>query len=174
MNLKLLKIFGIVLLIFALNSCKGGDARKNPPQPELRVKKNLEEGKGFRLNDALNKTLKGGVGTFDFTENVFSVYKVASRQDLSSGTQIYELQLISPETLRNNRTRISKSYTGLTSEIVEKGTIVIEDEWDFKPCKLYQPPDLKFNSFKHFSMTKNRNIVKEIHKPRFPKFWTKK
>jgi len=48
-----------------------------------------------------------GVGTFDFTENVFSVYKVASRQDLSSGTQIYELQLISPETLRNNRTRIS-------------------------------------------------------------------
>ena len=66
-----------------------------------------------------------GVGTFDFTENVFSVYKVASRQDLSSGTQIYELQLISPETLRNNRTRISKSYTGLTSEIVEK---ILRDE----------------------------------------------
>ena len=41
MNLKLLKILGIVLLIFALNSCKGGDARKNPPQPELRVKKNV-------------------------------------------------------------------------------------------------------------------------------------
>ena len=39
MNLKLLKILGIVLLIFVLNSCKGGDARKNPPQPELRVKK---------------------------------------------------------------------------------------------------------------------------------------
>ena len=69
MNLKLLIILGIVLLIFALNSCKGGDARKNPPQPELRVKKNLEEGKGFRLNDALNKTLKGGVGTFDFASS---------------------------------------------------------------------------------------------------------
>ena len=69
MNLKLLKILGIVLLIFALNSCKGGDARKNPPQPELRVKKNLEEGKGFRLNDAFNKTLKGGGGTFDFASS---------------------------------------------------------------------------------------------------------
>ena len=69
MNLKLLKILGIVLLIFTLNSCKGGDARKNPPQPELRVKKNLEEGKGFRLNDALNKTLKGSGGTFDFASS---------------------------------------------------------------------------------------------------------
>ena len=69
MNLKLLKILGIVLLIFALNSCKGGDARKNPPQPELRVKKNLEEGKGFRLNDAFNKTIKGGGGTFDFASS---------------------------------------------------------------------------------------------------------
>ena len=62
MNLKLLKILGIVLLIFALNSCKGGDARKNPPQPELRVKKNLEEGKGFRLNNAI----KGGRGGTNF------------------------------------------------------------------------------------------------------------
>ena len=69
MNLKLLKILGIVLLIFGVNSCKGGDARKNPPQPELRVKKNLEEGKGFRLNDALNKTLKGSGGTFDFASS---------------------------------------------------------------------------------------------------------
>ena len=68
MNLKSLKILGIVLLIFSLNSCKGGDARKYPPQPELRVKKNLEEGRGFRLNDALNKSIKGG-GTFEFASS---------------------------------------------------------------------------------------------------------
>ena len=55
--------------------------------------------------------------------------------------------------------RIICSSTGGTSEIVENGTIVVEDEWDFKPCKLYKPPVLKFNSFKHFSMSKNRNIV---------------
>ena len=55
--------------------------------------------------------------------------------------------------------RIICSSTGGTSEIVENGTIVIEEEWDFKPCKLYKPPEIKFNQFKHFSMTKNRNIV---------------
>ena len=69
MNLKLINILGVIILILTLNSCKGGDARKNPPQPELRVKKNLEEGKGFRLNDTLNKTLKGGGGTFDFASS---------------------------------------------------------------------------------------------------------
>ena len=55
--------------------------------------------------------------------------------------------------------RIICSSTGGTSEIVEKGTIVVEDEWDFKPCKLYKPPKIKFDSFKHFSMAKNRNIT---------------
>ena len=46
-----------ILIFFALASCaregffKTGDARKNPPDPRERVKKNLEEGKGFRLNE---------------------------------------------------------------------------------------------------------------------------
>lgn len=56
--------------------------------------------------------------------------------------------------------RIICSSTGGTSEIIENGTIVEEEEWDFKPCKLYKPPSLKFNNFRHFSMSKNRNIVK--------------
>ena len=39
----------------------GGDARENPPDPKARVKKNLEEGRGFRLDDALKgKGNKGG------------------------------------------------------------------------------------------------------------------
>ena len=33
----------------------GGDARKFPPEPEKRVKKNLEEGRGFRLMGTLEK-----------------------------------------------------------------------------------------------------------------------
>ena len=59
------------LVIFSLTSCgkdffKPGDARKNPPDPKLRVKKNLEEGKGFRLNQAV----KGGGGTnFEFASS---------------------------------------------------------------------------------------------------------
>jgi hypothetical protein len=48
-----------ILSIFVLNSCardgffKPGDARESSPDPRERVKKNLEEGRGFRLNDAL-------------------------------------------------------------------------------------------------------------------------
>jgi len=46
----------ICILPFLLNSCANrGDARKSPPDPKLRVKKNLEEGRGFRLMDSVNK-----------------------------------------------------------------------------------------------------------------------
>ena len=44
----------------------GADARKYPPQPELRVKKNLEEGRGFRLMD---KVKKGGKRDFEFASS---------------------------------------------------------------------------------------------------------
>ena len=44
----------------------GGDARKFPADPEERVKKNLEEGRGFKINDAFGGP-KGGV--FDFASS---------------------------------------------------------------------------------------------------------
>ena len=64
----------IILLItfFTFSSCakegffKTGDARKNPPDPKLRVKKNLEEGKGFRLNQAIKG---GGRTNFEFASS---------------------------------------------------------------------------------------------------------
>ena len=65
------------------------------------------------------KVTTKGVGSFDFTENVFSVHKVSARQDASSGAQIYEISCISTEALRNNRTRVSKSFSGTNSDIVE-------------------------------------------------------
>ncbi|MDC3065642.1 DUF3576 domain-containing protein, partial [Candidatus Pelagibacter sp.] len=43
-----------------------GDARKNPPDPKLRVQKNLEEGKGFRLNNAIKG---GGATNFEFASS---------------------------------------------------------------------------------------------------------
>ena len=69
MNIKIL--LSIILLIF-LTSCKngklpGGDARKFPDDPKLRVKKNLEEGRGFRLNDAVGNIRTGRV--FDFASS---------------------------------------------------------------------------------------------------------
>ena len=58
--LQKIKSILIVLIVFALTSCsqgffKTGDARKNPPDPRERVKKNIEEGKGFRLNNSLSR-----------------------------------------------------------------------------------------------------------------------
>ena len=62
------KIFLSILTIIFLASCSGGlnssDARKVSPDPRERVKKNLEEGKGFRLsNIGKNK----GSGDFEFS-----------------------------------------------------------------------------------------------------------
>ena len=58
--LQKIKSILIALIVFALTSCsqgffKTGDARKNPPDPRERVKKNIEEGKGFRLNNSLSR-----------------------------------------------------------------------------------------------------------------------
>ena len=59
-----------VLLVIVLNSCggklPGSDAKKYPPNPKERVKNNLEQGKGFRLDTAI----KGGRGgDFEFASS---------------------------------------------------------------------------------------------------------
>ncbi len=57
----------LAFLAILLGACAGrGDARKNPPDPDLRVKKNLEEGRGFRLME-LNK--QRGSGNFEFASS---------------------------------------------------------------------------------------------------------
>ena len=61
----------MAFFIFMLNSCGGGfklpgaDARKIPPNAADRVAKNLEEGKGFRLNDTFKSVNRGG-GNYEF------------------------------------------------------------------------------------------------------------
>lgn len=70
MKISNLLIISIAAL-FILTSCKGGklpgaDARKVSYDAKERVKKNLEEGKGFRLDDAL-KRKKGG--DFEFASS---------------------------------------------------------------------------------------------------------
>ena len=52
--IKLLVFLCILPLL--LNSCAGlienrGDAKKSPPDPKLRLKRNMEEGRGFRIMD---------------------------------------------------------------------------------------------------------------------------
>ena len=64
---KIYPIFALYLIIFiALASCglyRPVDAKKYPPQPELRVKKNIEEGRGFRLMSGFGD---GKGGKFEF------------------------------------------------------------------------------------------------------------
>jgi hypothetical protein len=61
---KMLLFFGIISLF--LTGCNGklpgGDARKFPANPEERLKKNLEEGRGFQFSQFTEK--KGGVFEF--------------------------------------------------------------------------------------------------------------
>ena len=74
-----------IFLFFVLSSCakegffKPGDARKNPPDPKLRVKKNLEEGRGFRLDSAFGKSAKGAPHITNVGEVDISVNDVRNR-----------------------------------------------------------------------------------------------
>ena len=63
-----------IILTFTIISCKGpdgkfklpgGDARKTPADPKLRVQQNLRDGKGLRFNDAFKKNR----GVFDFASS---------------------------------------------------------------------------------------------------------
>ena len=60
----------------------------------------------------------------DFTENVFSIYKIDTRIE-GEQAEVVKLHFMSPEGLRNNRTRVSKSYTNSIDKIV---TDVIQNE----------------------------------------------
>jgi hypothetical protein len=61
---KILVFLGIISLFLAGCNGKlpGGDARKFPANPEERLKKNLEEGRGFKFSQFTEK--KGGVFEF--------------------------------------------------------------------------------------------------------------
>ena len=65
-----LNLFLIILISLIVSGCggkfPGADARKVSPDPKERVKKNLEEGKGFRLNDLTKK--KSGT-TYEFASS---------------------------------------------------------------------------------------------------------
>jgi len=67
--MKLIKILAILSLFSLLNACealkyKKVNAKEFPPDPKLRVQKNMEEGRGFRLMN-LNKNNN----TYDFASS---------------------------------------------------------------------------------------------------------
>ena len=75
--MKFIKLILLLSLISSLNSCgplsyKKTDARKFPADPALRVKKNMEDGKGFKL--------------FDSERKVGTTYEFASSNELWRAT----------------------------------------------------------------------------------------
>jgi len=64
-NLKYTAILG-TLFAFLYGCGMGADARQFPPEAEKRIKKNIEEGRGFRFFD---DDKKGGSGNFDFASS---------------------------------------------------------------------------------------------------------
>jgi len=67
------KLTILISIISLLVSCKNGklpgsDARKIPYDPKERVKRNLEQGKGFRLNNVIYGNQSGG-GDFQFASS---------------------------------------------------------------------------------------------------------
>jgi len=70
---KIIKILSsLIFIMILLSSCKGlienrGDARKSPPDPRERVKRNIEEGRGFTFMGQLDKNRNSG--TFDFASS---------------------------------------------------------------------------------------------------------
>ena len=60
-----IQIITLITICLLLNNCTGADARKISPDPKERVKKNIEEGRGFRLMGSQKKTS----GEFDFASS---------------------------------------------------------------------------------------------------------
>ena len=66
-------------------------------------------------------TLKIGtpsLGEYDISFT-FNIHKVSAKLDVNKNAQVLSLSFITPELLRNNRTRVSKSYTETISNIIQ-------------------------------------------------------
>ena len=68
--MKLITALSLILLLFVQSACgplayKKTDAKKVSADPKKRVEKNLTEGRGFRLSDAM----KGNNNTYSFASS---------------------------------------------------------------------------------------------------------
>ena len=63
--------------------------------------------------------------SIDFTISPLYIYKINIQEEVNQGSQVLSLEFASSEGLRNQTSRISQSYSGQPSEIVEK---ILRDE----------------------------------------------
>ena len=63
---------------------------------------------------------EAGSGVIDFSKNVFLVHSVAAREKMTNGTQVYSLNFVSQELIKNQRLKVMQSLTASWSDIVTK------------------------------------------------------
>ena len=56
------------------------------------------------------------------------------------------------------------SSAGGTKEVVYNGTVISEDQWDFKPIPLYKPPKIDFTKFSRIENSNVENSMVECSK----------
>jgi hypothetical protein len=69
--------------------------------------------------------LDGAGQNIDFTNSPLIVYRIGTKQEMGGKANMTEISVITKDALRNQRIRVSSSYTGTCSEIAEK---VLRDE----------------------------------------------
>jgi len=166
---QLLSIF--LLSIFFLNSCgiyKKTDARKIPTNANERVKKNIEEGRGFRLG-----TLgKGSNGDFQFASSNPLWRAALSKLDFAPLNNVdYAGGIIVTDWFSDGKTneQIKITIRFLTNEIRSDAVDVIihKKNCDSKNnCKINKIEnilnnEIKFAILKKAAQIKNQDLVKK-------------
>ena len=65
--------------------------------------------------------------SIDFTENALAIWKVSANKEISTGASVISLEFCSQESVRNQRVRVSRSYSDTPSKIIEN--ILTDDRY---------------------------------------------
>ena len=151
---KFIIISILASLLIILNSCSSrgkfwdpADAREFPAEPEARVQKNLEEGRGFRIMD-LNK--KEGGGSFEFaTSNALWRATLDTLDFMPLATANYSGGLIITDWYSENNTQ--KESVKISVRFLDNEVRV-----DALDIKVFQKKCLSFDSC---SISENKGVL---------------
>ena len=179
-NLKILSFITIfsLMLIGCNGKLPGGDARKHSPDPAERVKKNLEEGRGFKIAD-LGKN-KGGVFEFASSNELWRAsldvidFMPLSSVNYSGGIIITDWY--SNEKKQNESIKISIRF--LTNEIRSDSlnikVFTRKCEMNLMNCKYLESNDVLITELKKEILKKAAMYKKENLKKPKNNSWTSK
>ena len=151
-NILILSILASFLIL--LNSCSSrgkiwdpADAREFPAEPEKRVQKNLEEGRGFRIMDI---TKKEGGGSFEFaTSNALWRATLDTLDFMPLATANYSGGLIITDWYSESNTQ--KESVKISVRFLDNEVRV-----DALDIKVFQK---KCQSFDSCSITENKGVL---------------